>query len=205
MKDRLNGFKNIGDFHDGYYECQKYVSPWTKSGANFDADIMIIGQDWCGENLLKEPKNSSLRNKGYDASYPTNKNLDDLLDKAFGIGRTDCYLTNVFPFVKSGNAGTTIGMGALKYCAENYTRKEIEIVVPKIIICLGLRTFIALRRAYSIPGTPRLNEAINNSIETEQTSIYCVAHTGSRGMNNRSRFQVERDWANIAAKCRRSQ
>jgi hypothetical protein len=39
MADRLPPHYSLGEFHDGYYECD-YVSP------NVDAELMLIGQDW---------------------------------------------------------------------------------------------------------------------------------------------------------------
>src|SRR5688572_17306909 len=37
---RLNGYACLRDFHGGIYECD-YVSPWTKSVNNVDADVMV--------------------------------------------------------------------------------------------------------------------------------------------------------------------
>ena len=39
---------------DGYFNHEDYVSPWTLTAPNLDADIMIVGQDWWPEKLLAE-------------------------------------------------------------------------------------------------------------------------------------------------------
>ena len=46
-----SGYKGIGEYHDGAYECD-FVSPYTKSAQNLDADIMLILQDWCGDDYF---------------------------------------------------------------------------------------------------------------------------------------------------------
>lgn len=48
---RWPGYKCIGDFHDGRYECD-YVSPYTRSAHNVDADVMILLQDWASDKVL---------------------------------------------------------------------------------------------------------------------------------------------------------
>jgi hypothetical protein len=48
---RFDGYASIGDFHNGIFECE-HVSPWTKSGCNVDAEIMIVGQDWSSSDAL---------------------------------------------------------------------------------------------------------------------------------------------------------
>ena len=105
---RLDGYASIGDFHDGIFECD-HVSPWTKSGCNVDAEIMIVGQDWSSSDALgRDPPDLHSAALGFSPKFPTNSNLDDLLERHFGLDRADCYLTNLFPFVKSGNASAGI-------------------------------------------------------------------------------------------------
>jgi hypothetical protein len=117
MENQLNGYKHIGDksLNNGYYDCDEYVSPWTKFGCNVCADVMIIGQDWCDEKLLKAEKDSELKDLGYSKNYPTNKNLRELLREHFDLSPTDCYLTNAFPFVKTAK----LNLGEVVYCAKN--------------------------------------------------------------------------------------
>ena len=203
IEDPQNTYKCIGEFHDGYYECNEYVSPWTKSGSDVNADIMVIGQDWCGENLLtNNPPDFQLKTKGFDDKFSTNSNLDRLLQDRLSVRRSQCYVTNVFPFVKSGNASAKIKMADLKKYAIKYTRKEIEIVEPKFVICLGQRTFIAMMRAFGMRGWPKIPVAIENPFEADGRIFFCVAHTGWSGMANRGREQVEKDWEKIADRYR---
>jgi len=197
---RLEGYACIGDFHNGLYECD-HISPWTKSGCNMDADIMVIGQDWSSSEVLAaDPPDSSTVKLGFNPKFPTNKNLNMLLERHFGVTRAECYLTNLFPFIKSGNATASIKMRDMAYCAKWYTLEEIRIVSPKIAICLGLQTFKAMMRATDRKGSLKMDDAIASPFLFETTKIHCVAHTGVLGTNNRNRVpgRVDRDWQNLA-------
>lgn len=199
QRSRLDGYACIGDFHDGIFECD-FVSPWTRSGCNLDADVMVIGQDWTSEDNLSGPvpDHDSLH-LGYSRKWPTNRNLDDLLLRHFALDRSDCYLTNVFPFIKPGGATSNIRMRDLTKCALEYTLPEMKIVQPQLAICLGKVAFVALAKATNQKVPSKMSDAIDNPFNHQQTSIHCVAHTGALGMNNRGREQVDRDWQALAA------
>ncbi len=202
---RIEGYACIGDFHNGLYECD-HISPWTKSGCNIDTDIMIIGQDWSScDHLSQNPPDQTTAHLGFNPNLPTNQNLNQLLERHLGVTRSECYLTNLFPYVKSGNASANIQMNDMVDCAKRFTLKEIEIVCPKIAVCLGLQTFKALMRAVGLRGSPKMDDAIASSFKFTNTMIHCVAHPGVLGTNNRNRVagRVDRDWDRLAQSMRR--
>lgn len=70
---------------------------------------MIVGQDWSSSDALsRNPPNLESATLGFTPKIPTNLNLDDLLKRYFGLDRADCYLTNLFPFIKLGNMSAGI-------------------------------------------------------------------------------------------------
>ncbi len=199
---RLDDFACIVDFHGGIFECD-HVSPLTKSGNNVDAEIMVVAQDWsCTDRLEAEPPDMETAKLGYTPKLDMNKNLDDLLARHFGRTRAECYLTNVFPFIKYGRMNAPIKPSQRLYdCAQRFTFKEIEIVSPQIVICTGKIPFNALRHASGIPMVNSINQGVNSPFFIEQSKIYCVGHTGYYGIygpSGRGREQNERDWQNIA-------
>jgi len=195
---RRDGYKCLGDFHNGCFECD-YVSPWTKGGKNVDAKVMIVGQDWASADMLeRDPPDNQMAVLGFDQDLPTNKNLNELLERYFSLKRGECYLTNLFPFIKQGAASANIPMEDLVWSAREFTREEIRIVSPNLVICLGLRTFHALMRVANLRGSPRMEQAIATSFKLENAMVRCVAHTGAFGTNNRSRDRVEDDWRKLA-------
>jgi uracil-DNA glycosylase len=194
---RLPGYENLHEFHTGFYDCD-YVGPWTKSGSNMDAAVMVVGQDWSsGDVLGRDPPDQFVARHGYDPSFPTNKNLDNLLEAHLHCERGACYLTNLFPFIKPGKASSPIAMRDLVRCAKEFTICEIEIVSPKHVIALGHRTFVALLNALGERSVPALSSAIGNPYRHRDKNVHCVAHTGALGTNNRGRDQVKADWARL--------
>ncbi len=201
---RYEGYASVGDFHDGEYECD-HVSPWTIAASNVDADVMIIGQDWSSAENLSACFDAKLKNLGFDSKFPTNRNIDALLWRHFSSRRSECYFTNLFPYIKSGGAGATIPMKDLTYCAKVFTLPEIAIVDPRLVVCLGLRTFRGLASALGLRRPPNLNAAILNPLKGEKRPIHCVAHPGARGSNNRGKDKVDEDWKRLADLLRTSE
>lgn len=84
--------------------------------------------------------------------------------------------------------------------AQQFTLPMINIIQPKLVICLGLDTFNTLRKACGHKKLDNLSQAIENSFEFENSRIVCQAHTGQLGRNNRNRGGVDRvngDWERL--------
>lgn len=191
-------YAKIGDFRDGLYECQ-HVSPWAKTASNVDAEVMVVGQDWSSSEHLEGTPIAHVVQFGFDPAFPTNRNLDWLLKTHLRMQRRECYFTNLFPFIKTGDASKSVPMRHLILSARDYLIPQVETIQPRVVICLGLRTHYALMRAIGAPAFHKLGIAIDRSpFLYRQARIFAVAHTGARGMNNRGREQVEHDWARIA-------
>ncbi|MCY3879367.1 MAG: hypothetical protein OXF74_09340 [Rhodobacteraceae bacterium] len=199
QRTRLAGYRCLKDFHDGAFECD-YVSPFTKSGNNVNAEIMIVGQDWAGADYLaNDPQAFDDAARGYDPNSLTNRKLDSLLEDHFGVSREECCLTNLFPFIKPGGMSARIRLGDLICCARMFTLPEIRIVCPRLVICLGLETFRAVGSA-ACPGRVRrirLKEGIDSPFCLDGISVHCVAHPAVRP-GNRSSAQIKEDWSNLA-------
>ena len=148
----FSGYSGIGDYHSGAYECD-FVSPYTKSAGNVDADIMLVLQDWCSDEYLRQKKraDSDLVRLGHDPQLEANKNLKSLLFTHFGIGLEKTYATNLFPFIKPGTMNASVRFADLKKAAEIYTVPEIEIVAPRLVVCLGAVVYRAIRKTCGLP------------------------------------------------------
>ncbi len=194
---RYYGYTAIGDYDGGVWECD-YISPFSLSSHNADADILIILQDWCSEQSFDFPVCQETLSLGHTPSVRTNMNLKRLLQQHFGKALEDVYATNLFPFVKPGPMNAPIRARNLTRAATEFTLPLIDIVQPKIAVCLGIASFNALRKACDLPSVANVEEAVNSSFMHNDTRICCQAHTGQLGQNNRNRGgvnRVERDWA----------
>jgi restriction system protein len=163
---------------------------------------MVVGQDWSSKDTLERDPcemRKQIAKHGYNPCFPTNKTLDKLLCRHLNLKRGQCYLTNLFPFIKPGRANARIGTRELVWSARTFTLPEIEIVSPDVVICLGLATFRSLKQAKDgVLSKMRLGDAIAQPFPYCKSEIRCVAHPGSWVKTNRSLMQVDQDWQEIA-------
>jgi restriction system protein len=152
------GFLDVSDIEygecKGFYDTRDFVSPYSKTACNLNADVMLIGQDWSSQDTLKsyqKEKANEVAKTGYDANIPTNKNLQNLLKEKLKLNFSDCYATNLFVFIKPKKISSPIKKKYFIECAKEYTLPEIAIVKPKIVICLGSQVFKVLSKV--ITGT----------------------------------------------------
>lgn len=195
------GYKSIGDYHAGAYECD-LVSPYTKTAGNIDAEVMVILQDWASDEFLRGPLHEPSAKLGHTPTLPTNRNLTRLLNITFGLTLREIYGTNVFPFVKLGGMSASIRQLDLIRAARQFGLPQIQVVQPKLVICLGLVTFNALRKACDLKPGPTLVTALEQPFSIGNARVWCQAHTGALGQNNRNRGGVDRvsgDWQRMRA------
>jgi restriction system protein len=174
--------RRLAEFHGGYYECD-YVSPWTISAANVAAEVMIIGQDWASSKTLEQEPDEDRQRLGQDRLSPTNTNLRDFLERFMGLKFSDTYATNAFPFIKYGAKNAGIPFKDLVRYAKTYTLPQIEIVSPRIAICLGKKTFDAVRSAAGL-GRIEGDEAVFPGPHTRigSAEVYGAPHPSPQGM-----------------------
>jgi uracil-DNA glycosylase len=195
------GYKGIGDYHNGAYECE-HVSPYTKSAGNVDASLMIILQDWSSDDFLSGPVDIDARDRGYTPRLPSNRNLAKLLKEHFGMELKETYTTNLFPFIKMGNMTGSIPQRDYLQAALEFALPQIQIVSPKLVVCLGLNTYNAIRKADGYEAIKPLAAAITSPFCLYSSLVWCQAHPGARGQNNRNagdRGRVAKDWECMAA------
>src|SRR5262249_22097965 len=77
-----------------------------------------------------------------------------------GLTFPKTYASNVFPFIKKGKKNSSIPRADMLYAAETYALPQIEIVRPRMVICLGRPAFDAVGRAAKKLGNIEWQEAI---------------------------------------------
>jgi hypothetical protein len=182
---RWEGYGCIGDYQNGIFECD-FVSPYTRGAKNLDASVMVLLQDWSSDQWLREPTDSESIKRGHGLKVRTNIELKRLLKDTFGLELQDTYSTNLFPFIKQGGLSTPIPQKVLISAAREFAIPQINIIKPRLVVCLGLNTFNALRRAHGLRSAAKMNDAITSPFDINQSKIWCQAHTGSRGQSNRT-------------------
>ena len=85
--------------------------------------------------------------------------------------------------------------------ARKYALPQIRIVQPSLAVCLGFNSFSAVLVAAGRPRVRGLEAAIRSPFDLGSTRVWCQAHTGQMGANNRNRGGINRvddDWAAMA-------
>ena len=211
-------------------ECEE-INLWTYwQGRNcYSPKIMLVGQDW-GSPWDKNAKSTmaQIRLANEDKPYDylnnnpskTDANLIQLFSEIGYIDimhpHKDLFFTNfVLGYRNRGCSG-----GYRKAWAEQdmaYFGELMEILSPKVILCLGRATFEAVLKALSIRSAVRIgnyNQFITsdrNPVTISQDGsdtihIFALAHCGALGTFNRNRskgrlkdpLEIQRaDWKRI--------
>jgi hypothetical protein len=175
----VEGCKNIHEFQNGAFDKEFHVSPWTNSAKNVDSNLMLLGQDWVGSDWLSDPDNLKYADIGMDPTFQTNKNIEKYL-KFFDLEFKDIYATNAFVFVKNGSMSSSIEKKIFNASILTYAIPQIEIVRPKMVICLGAITLNAVRKA--IHAKPiRFSSAHIDYAEYKGIKIFGTSHPGGMG------------------------
>lgn len=191
-------YRQVGDFYDGVLDQSGYISPWTKSASNVNSPIMIVAQDWISSGALEKGLNQNLVTLGYDPDLPTNKNLASLLKFHFGMVFQETYATNLFVFVKPGSMSANIPIKLLEYSSEKYTLPEIEIVDPKMVICLGSKTYQVISSSCKKKSTWLPFESKINAFWFKNICVVGVPHAGALGTANAGgKAAVDAIWSEV--------
>lgn len=202
---RWPNYNTLADYHDGIYECD-FVSPYTRSAGNVDAEVMVMLQDWASDEALRGAVLEERVRLGHDPGRITNKRLKELLARHFGMGMAEVYATNLFPFIKRGAMSSAIPFRDLVRAAQEFAWPQVKIVRPRTLVCLGVGTFSAMGVAVGRPRMSGLDKAIASPFTHEGIRVWCQAHTGQQGTNMRNAGGADRvtgDWGRMAEEHRR--
>jgi len=179
--------KRVSSAPDGYmqpeqfgYDFRSWVSPYTK-GACKPGSIALVLQDWASEDGLRGGPNPRIAELGRDPCKRTNKVLEDLLHRFFGVSLKDVYATNAFPFVKPGAMAAPIPQHLVNETVRQFARRELELAAPSRILALGRVAHQALQSS-GVPciHVPHPAARIGNLAAHERA--WCAA----LGQNSRS-------------------
>ena len=189
------------------------IGPWSRWQANLDADLMVVGQDFMDAN--KYEKNEGLD----DSDNYTNENLVELL-RSVGIQiplnvlrgpKGTVFLTNAILCLKPSKAkvGTDpkkTGMQAevedewLSACGSRFLKPQIDLVNPKVLVCLGQKAYDSVAYLYHLPKAPLpYRDLVENqtgcNLAGLRTQVLGLYHCGRRIVNTtRSMKEQRADW-----------
>lgn len=178
-----HGYVSVESLYGGRYDSNDWVSPWTKSACNVDAEIMLVAQDWGSTNAFSKGFDKRIASLGYSPDLPTNKRLFRLLDKYFHLDFSDTYATNLFVYLKKGALSARIPAIDMQFCVREFLIPQIDIVQPKAVLCLGAYVNNSVRKVLALPPLP-LREAYKAPITYTGIRIFGLPHPGGLGTSS---------------------
>ncbi len=196
---------NLHHFRKGFWDS-RFVSPYTKAAHNVNSPIFIVLQDWTSSDGMKAKnadKDEPSRVLGYSPANRTNINLIQLLNKTYDQELKDVFATNLFPFIKRGGRSASIIRKDQNDAFVEYCWPQIEIIQPKLVVCLGKIVFTTFaRNLHHKSDRHNVGDFFLRKVNRKTIAIYYQAHTGRWGSNQRGGIkQLLRDWKQMKKNC----
>jgi uracil-DNA glycosylase family 4 len=178
------------------------IGAWSNWQGNLDALVMVIGQDWGDVAWF-------LREKG--RSTDTSRTNSTLLKLLASIGfeiklpseTTDggvLFFTNAILCLKKDGAQAAVRANWFRNCGTRFLRPVIELVQPKVVICLGQRAHRAVLSAFDLK-VGNFNDAVLSKEPTLlpiNSRVFAVYHCGAGTLNRNRNFEHQlQDWHRI--------
>lgn len=183
--------------------CREEINLWTywQGRGCLDPDILVVGQDWGnpdtpeGRSCLDAIEQGKLYLSG--STFPSDQRLADLFkavwpDSDIGDIGQKCerlFFTNLVLGYRTGKNTGPLRAAQFKHDL-GYFKTLVHILRPRVVICLGQKTFTYALRAYGermdFPGGYiSALDARKNFIDLDGTRFYGMSHCGNYGCINR--------------------
>jgi len=190
-------------------DCKQQINLWSYWQGSLDAKIMLVGQDWgCPFDRAFLPTIVQIQNANSNKAYSyisdtpsqTDQNLIKLFSKALNkditVSCDDLFFTS---FVLGYRTHGTSGNYQKEWAEHDrgFFKELVEIIEPKVILCLGKATFQVVLTSLAPDLKPRIGR-YNNYIEGSRNpvaisiasganiSVFALAHCGIMGTLNRN-------------------
>ncbi len=192
--DAANGFYfvNIPTEFDGK---EPWVSPRTRLASDVDSDYVILLQDWAPTNLLdlKDPlKKDKIRKLGYDPDCKTNRHLheyvkiinirvDKIKIEQYDAERVHTFITNAFPFLKSGDAQAYIPTRVFHWAYREFCDMQIAFLKPRFVICCGSRVYYETWTRFKQQSGLKTHNSTKSFVDERNIRYFRMPHPTKAG------------------------
>ncbi len=122
-----------------------FVSPIAARSHNYDADVMIVMQDWSHYDGVKDNDRSGAK-IGYNPKLKANIELDKRLE-SIGESRSSVYMTNAMVHLKhTATIDGAVSAPDMRRSIEKFTLREIDAVRPKVVLVVGSNASAQMRK-----------------------------------------------------------
>ena len=138
MSDDLSMYRKkyskVSDVFESDYA--DFVSPISACSHNYDADVMIVMQDWAHYDGVKNADRSGPK-IGYNPKLKANVELDKRLE-SIGESRNSVYMTNAMVHLKhTATIDGAVSAPDMRQSIEKFTLREIDAIRPKVVLVVG--------------------------------------------------------------------
>lgn len=186
---------------------------WEGGRDRLDAEILLVGQDFghipdveVTEKALKQAGDAQGQIQYKKLFAPMNSVTDDNLCRLFEVikgceavgsdfekAERNCknvFFTNYVCCYREGNTSGGFNKEWTENCKDNF-KELVEIIQPKVIICLGRRIFdsvlvaAGMKRSKGSYNDTVLKGAVSASFGNTAATVFPMAHPGTMGTLNR--------------------
>jgi hypothetical protein len=93
---RLDALARVSAPEDFGYDFRDWVSPYTKTACRLGS-VAVVLQDWASADGLRAGPDPEVQEYGRTRGLRTNRMLEALLGRVFGLTLAEVYATNAFP------------------------------------------------------------------------------------------------------------
>lgn len=195
------GLENPSRVANGLFDSSE-IGPWTRWQGYLDSRVMLVAQDWGHVGNFE-------KQKGTDNNSATNKMLKRLLEIAgIAVGLPldstnggSLFFTNAILCLKKGGDQARVNSEWYRNCGPRFLRPSIEIVEPKVVICIGQRAYDTVMTCYDRKPQP-FRDAVDKhvpAILSSNVAVFAVYHCARRIRNtHRKDDQQAYDWQQIS-------
>lgn len=179
------------------------IGPWTRWLGDLGARVLVVGQDWGDQRAFEKLE-------GVNDPSATNRMLRKLLasvgvqvpDIGMAAGPSGVFLTNAVLCFKDQGCQGPVRPEWFRECGTRFLRPQIELIEPRVVICVGERAFAAVLSAYGLPAYTSWRTAVEGPgvLLARGPVAFAVYHCGRRILNTHRNEKAQlKDWRRVAA------
>jgi DNA polymerase len=193
---------NASTLREGEFDSAE-IGPWTRWLGDLDARVLVVGQDWGDQRVFEKQRGCDVPNDR------TNMMLRELMgsigvnvpDVGVTTGPSGVFLTNAVLCFKDGGCQGPVRKEWFQTCGPRFLRPLIELINPRVVICLGEWAYRTVLAAYELPVYANWRAAVEGpGVPLSGGSIaFAVYHCGGRILNTHRKREAQlQDWRRIA-------
>jgi uracil-DNA glycosylase len=197
-----DGLANASVIRNGSLDAEE-IGPWTRWLGDLNARVLVVGQDWGDQKAFERQGGLDLPTS---ATNPMLRRLlasigVDVPDVGVAAAPAGVFLTNAALCLKEQGCQGPVRYEWFETCGQSFLGPQIDLVQPKVVVCLGERAYRAVVSAYQLTAADSFRGSVEGPGVTlpNGSIMFAVYHCGRRILNTHRNADAQfRDWRRIA-------